>query len=149
MKKIIVCSDSHGAKDYMSRLFEENNFDFFFFLGDGLSDLGLYQNLPNVYCVKGNCDFFSVEAGQVSINIDGKRVLAQHGNSFGVKSGLGGLIKHAKDMNANIVLFGHTHQFVAEKIDDIWFFDPGALKNGSALLIEIDLNNIKYSRIIL
>ena len=149
MKKIIVCSDSHGAKDYMSRLFEENNFDIFFFLGDGLSDLGGYQDLPNVYCVRGNCDFFSVESGQVSVNVDGIKILAMHGNGYGVKHGLGGLIKHAKEMGVDIVLYGHTHTFMAEQIDDIWFFNPGALKNGSAVCIEIGKNKIEYRRILL
>ena len=149
MKKIIVCSDSHGAKDYMSKLFEENSFDFFFFLGDGLQDLGMYDNLPNVHAVRGNCDFFSVEHSQIMLKVENQNILATHGNAYSVKWGLGALIKHANEMNADVVLFGHTHQFFAEKIDNVWFFNPGALKNGSALIIEIDKENIKYKRILL
>lgn len=147
MKKILVCSDSHGAKDYMSRLFEENDFDFFFFLGDGLHDLGLHQNLDNVIAVKGNCDMFSFEQGLVLKEIEGKKILATHGNSFGVKQGLGGLIKYASDLNCDIVLFGHTHSFCAEIIGDTYYFNPGSLKNGSALIIEIDQGRVRYSKI--
>ena len=149
MTRIIVCSDSHGSQDYMSKLFEENSFDFFFFLGDGLRDLGMYTNLENVYAVRGNCDFFSIEPVQTIKCIENLRILATHGNIYGVKQGMGGIIKEATKEKANIVLFGHTHNFLVENIDDIWYFNPGSLKNGSAILLEIKGGEIKYKRLVL
>ncbi len=148
MTKIIVCSDSHGSKERLEKLIENNNFDFFFFLGDGLQDLGLYQDLPNVLAVKGNCDFFSTEQTEILQTIADKRILALHGNSQGVKLGMGALIKYAKIVNADLVLFGHTHNFFAEEIDGIWFFNPASLKNGNAMLIEIEQGKVSYNRII-
>lgn len=56
--KIAIISDSHGERNGMNALFEKDDFDYLFFLGDGLSDLGAYVNLDNVFAVSGNCDFF-------------------------------------------------------------------------------------------
>jgi len=146
MIKILVCSDSHGAKDSIEKLIESNDFDFFFFLGDGLQDLGSYQNLESLFAVKGNCDFFSTEQSQIITNISSKKILALHGNGHGVKYGLGALIKYAKEVKADIVLFGHTHNFLADNIDDIWFFNPGSLKNGSYLVVNIDNDSVTFNK---
>ena len=58
--RILLVSDSHGNRDGIEKLIENEQFDYLFFLGDGLSDLGLYDNIENIIAVSGNCDFFSV-----------------------------------------------------------------------------------------
>ena len=144
---IIVVSDSHGAKDKIDKIFNEYTFDHFIFLGDGLSDLGLYENMQNVTAVRGNCDFFSLEAYSKDIVVAGKRILCTHGNTFEVKRSMLGITKYAKSMSMDIVMFGHTHSKLAYKEDNIWYFNPGALKNGNFLQIDIIGDDVLYKHL--
>ena len=57
MKKILLISDSHGYETYINTLLQKD-YDYIFFMGDGLRDLGSIINLDNVYYVKGNCDYY-------------------------------------------------------------------------------------------
>ena len=58
--KIVIISDSHGNKLAIDTVFKTIEFDYLFFLGDGLNDLGDYIYLDNVIAVSGNCDFLVV-----------------------------------------------------------------------------------------
>ena len=66
MTKLLVLSDSHGARDAIERILnkEQNNVDAVIFLGDGLRDLeqplAFFPHL-RVYSVAGNCDFGALE----------------------------------------------------------------------------------------
>ena len=66
MTKLLVLSDSHGARDAIKRILnkEQNNVDAVIFLGDGLRDLeqalAFFPHL-RVYSVAGNCDFGALE----------------------------------------------------------------------------------------
>lgn len=61
MTKLLILSDSHGARDAIKRILnkEQNNVDAVIFLGDGLRDLeqalAFFPHL-RVYSVAGNCD---------------------------------------------------------------------------------------------
>ena len=57
--RIMLISDSHGNKLGIDKIFSTQKFDYLFFMGDGLNDLGDYIYLDNVFAVSGNCDFFS------------------------------------------------------------------------------------------
>ncbi|MBE5735058.1 MAG: YfcE family phosphodiesterase [Clostridiales bacterium] len=144
---IIVVSDSHGAKDKIDKIFNEYTFDHFIFLGDGLTDLGLYENMPNVTAVRGNCDFFSTYPYEKVINIAGKNILCTHGNTFEVKRTMLSIEKYAKMIGVDMVLFGHTHSRYNYISDGIVYLNPGSLKNGVALEIRIDNNDINYEYI--
>ena len=66
MTKLLVLSDSHGARDAIKRILnkEQNNVDAVIFLGDGLRDLELALTLcPKLraYSVAGNCDYGALE----------------------------------------------------------------------------------------
>jgi len=64
--KLLVLSDSHGARDAIKRILnkEQNNVDAVIFLGDGLRDLeqalAFFPHL-RVYSVAGNCDYGALE----------------------------------------------------------------------------------------
>lgn len=124
---ILVFSDTHGNVDNVNKLLKHNNYDYIFFLGDGLSDLGTLLNVDNVYAVKGNCDFISSHVLEQIISIEGYKFLAVHGHTYNVKSGLGGLVSYAKECSADIVLYGHTHKSLHTIIDNVVVINPGAL----------------------
>ena len=129
--KCILTSDSHGNSLGFDKLFQEENFDFLFFMGDGVRDLGLYANLAQVYAVSGNCDYFCDEPNEKQITLCGKKILITHGNMYGVKSGLGQLVTYAKSLGVNYVFYGHTHKYDVQLIDGIYFINPGSFRASS------------------
>lgn len=148
MKKIIVVSDSHGNSEKLDFIFKNFKFDYLFHLGDGYKDLGLYLNLPNVYAVRGNCDFFVDAKDEIRLTIEGCDILLTHGDNYGVKYGYEKLANHCKDNGIDIVCFGHTHNYFYEKINGVILINPGALKKqlfdrSTAVILEIDGKAIK------
>jgi len=83
-----------------------------FFLGDGLRDVEeSTADGAELYTVCGNCDWFCGDAPTELVReLEGFRFLATHGHAYSVKSGLGALIARAVEADADVALFGHTHQ---------------------------------------
>lgn len=114
MAELLVFSDSHGRVEGMLRAYEAQirRPDLIVHLGDGAREFGsmLPSGVPTL-SVRGNCDLFGAEnlPEEILTEEAGHRILLLHGHRFGVKGGLGALISHAVDRDADIVLFGHTH----------------------------------------
>ena len=110
--KYLVLSDSHGNVDNMVRAVELVKPHGIIHLGDGWRDVEelhqLYPRLP-LEQVPGNCDFGRFEALERVLILDDHRVLIAHGHTLGVKTGLLRAQYRALEMNADILLFGHTH----------------------------------------
>ena len=143
--KCLVFSDSHGSTYNMRRAIELNrDAEVIFFLGDGLSDIHTIKNeYPDkaVIAVRGNCDFTSRFMGEdlkkvESITLMGKKIVLTHGDLYGAKGGVGGLISLARDEDADILLFGHTHtpceMYVSEYSAPFYLFNPGSIGNFTA-----------------
>ncbi len=68
-----------------------------------------------------------------------------HGDSYRVKYGLDMLEKKAKEVRADIVIFGHTHVPLNIKKDNILYINPGSLSLPRDLsrrgFIIININN--------
>ena len=65
--------------------------------------------------------------------------LTQTDLPFGVKSGLDRLIREAGQMQAQAVLFGHTHEKLCyRETDGLWVVNPGSCRSdsGSVALLE-------------
>ena len=144
--KIIVVSDSHGAKEKIDFIFNNFKFDYFFHLGDGYNDLCSYLNLGNVLAVRGNCDWGVDAKDEIVIELMGKRIMLTHGDNYGVKYTQTKLLEKAKELNIDIVMFGHTHCYFYEIIDGVTFLNPGALKQklfekSTAVIFEITDDN--------
>ena len=123
MKRFIVFSDIHG--DYnnlrkLNALISENHGGFF--AGDGLNCV-LSARCENLFWVAGNCDAYG-DKEQI-VEIEGVKILLTHGHLYGVKSGMGKLYYRAKEVGANVVIFGHTHTPLICEEDDILFLNPG------------------------
>ena len=53
-----------------------------------------------------------------------------HGHTHGVKTGYGGAIAAARQVGSDILLFGHTHQAYAERLEDgLWVMNPGSCQS--------------------
>ena len=141
--KIVVISDSHGNNEGIDKIFRELEFNYLFFLGDGLKDLGEYINLQNVYAVSGNCDFFSVEPNEREFVLGDKKFFMTHGNAYGVKYSLHSIINEGVNRGVDYILFGHTHNKYIEDIDGMKVINPGTFKNSVGVILDIDKDNSK------
>ena len=166
--RLLIVSDSHGRYERLSELLDrQRGVDALIFLGDGLADLeraDAYSRGFIVFAVKGNCDSFSLRLRESApeesvINLDGCRFLLMHGHTRGVKYGLTNAIYAAREREADILLFGHTHECVEKYIPEgeeysldkpLRIFNPGSLGSsgdgyGYFGLIEIRKNGILMS----
>ena len=148
--RIAVISDSHGGKLHLERFVElcrKEKFDQVFHLGDVVDDaLWLRKQLDSanipVALVAGNCDFYSRENRELLLTLGGKRFLLVHGDKYGVKYGYDRLSYYAEEKNADCTLFGHTHTAFAGYVGNALLVNPGALKNGSMCILEINGRDI-------
>ena len=135
--KCLVTSDSHGAAQRLNTAVKRaGKIDAIFFLGDGLSDLAqIIQEHPlvPVIAVKGNCDFGNSIPDRTVYKIDSitlgeKKIVLTHGDLYGAKYGLDGLINLASNTGADVILYGHTHTPAENYIDGVYYLNPGSLR---------------------
>ena len=143
MIRLGVISDSHGGAvrlEMFARLAKNENFDAIVHLGDGQNDVKWQKkNLQTqIYFVSGNCDWFGDASRELRLAFESVRILAVHGDKYGVKLDLAQLSYYAEETQAQIVLFGHTHQAFAGYVGGVMMVNPGALNAGRYAIIEID-----------
>lgn len=130
--KFIVFSDSHGDVDHMIRAVRLENPALCFFLGDGEYDLTRLQrrfpSLP-VNAVRGNCDLRSTLPRALTCAAGGVRIFATHGHLFGVKHDpiYRELCEAALAEDADVVLFGHTHEPFRDRTMGMELLNPGSI----------------------
>ena len=130
--KFIVFSDSHGDVDHMIRAVRLENPALCFFLGDGEYDLTRLQrrfpSLP-VNAVRGNCDLRSTLPRALTCAAGGVRIFATHGHLYGVKHDpiYRELCEAALAENADVVLFGHTHEPFRDRTMGMELLNPGSI----------------------
>lgn len=162
--KCLCFSDSHGFLTYFKKALELHpDAEAVFFLGDGLSDaeaLAIQYREKAWLIVRGNCDYSSMCLGAPaekteSINLMGKKIVYTHGDLYGVKYGEQGLLQLAKTMNADIVLFGHTHtpfeKYIPTEEGGVYLFNPGSIeapaydRGGSYGVINLTEGGVSFS----
>ncbi|MDD4568879.1 MAG: metallophosphoesterase [Tepidanaerobacteraceae bacterium] len=133
--KIVVFSDTHGLV-YLAEKALRNikDVDMVLHAGDLVSDARYLEMLKyKVHNVAGNCDSYELALKDKVLDIEGKKVFLTHGHMYRVKYSYERLLARAKELLANIVIFGHTHIPENIYIDNILFFNPGSItlpKNG-------------------
>ncbi len=137
--KCLCFSDSHGdSYNIRCALSLHPDAEVIFFLGDGLSDLEPHINDRRraFLAVRGNWDTSAILGDSFvknldEINILGCRIVFTHGNAYGVKAGLDGVISLAREKNADLLLFGHTHLPFEKYLPDVnrglYLFNPGSI----------------------
>lgn len=124
--KLIVMSDSHGDKETVTAV-SSLLADAIFHCGD--SELQFDDPiLQNIHIVRGNCDRDNRFPSILLVELQGKSILTVHGHEHDVNQSLMSLYYSAKEMGADIVLFGHSHLYGAEMQDGILFLNPGSTR---------------------
>lgn len=143
--KALIVSDSHSSTKELQQLKEtyEGHVDVMVHCGD--SELQPdHPDLQGFQVVKGNCDFYNDFEDELQIDRNGTRFFLTHGHRYNIKMTLQTLLYRAKEVEANVVCFGHSHILGAEMIDDILFINPGSIllprsrREKTFALLEID-----------
>lgn len=126
-KKILVISDTHGLVLPLKEIFEKHtDVTAIFHCGD--SELMNFDPiLKKVHIVRGNCDYDRTLPNELFIKIGQHKIYMTHGHMHGVKSSLDQLQERAKEMGAEIALYGHSHIAKANMMDDVLMVNPGSL----------------------
>ena len=127
---IAVVSDTHRGMKYI-KLAKEliKDADILIHLGDNVDDVEVLEDgfKGKVYAVAGNCDYSAKYAKENIIEVKGWRIFFTHGDLYGVKSSMNSIYYKGKELEADIVLFGHTHQQMIEEEKGIILMNPGSI----------------------
>ena len=126
MTRVLIVSDSHGLSRELMEIKTRHQVDYHIHCGD--SELEYHSEpLQGYYKVRGNCDFDRNFPEEEIIQLDGMKFLVVHGHLHGVKFGHGTLIARAKEVDADVVCYGHTHIALATKEDNHLIINPGSI----------------------
>ncbi len=139
--KILIISDSHAKNEW---IILKPHYDLIIHAGDHQMTRN-WMLVNTDYYVDGNNDWGN--QFQQVFTIDNLKFLLVHGDEQHVKSKNGvndELLALAKEVAANIVIFGHTHMPLIETIDNITFINPGSvakpkLLNGKKTYAELEI----------
>lgn len=127
--KIGVISDTHRYIWVIENAIKKiGDVDVLVHLGDNVQDVKEIKKYykGKIINVKGNCDFaVDIPSEKMEVIAD-KRVFITHGHRYDVKYDLSRIRYKALEVEADIVLFGHTHVSQIAYEDGIWFVNPGS-----------------------
>lgn len=128
MSKILIVSDSHGITKELEELKARHRNEVELMIHCGDSELTADERyMEGFAAVRGNCDFDARYPLESIEDLDGLKIYVTHGHKYSVKTSLMRLHYRAREVNANIVCFGHSHILGAEMIAGILFINPGSI----------------------
>ena len=155
--KIGILSDTHRMETYIDKAIPYlYSCDLIIHAGDNFADSKYIHKITNkdIIAVKGNCDFIDVEE-EIVFEIQGKTIFLCHGDMYSVKYGLDKIEEKAKDLEADIVIFGHTHVPLRIEKDNILYLNPGSISlpregsNRQFILMDIEDDKISLEEVII
>ncbi len=149
--KIGLVSDSHGGTgdlDLMLSRPETRDVRLWLFAGDVAMDAAYLDMVTpedvEVIKVAGNNDWPGTNLPDYeTLDIAGHTILLTHGHIFGVNFGRQKLAQAAKDVGADIAVYGHTHVAENTVIDGVMILNPGSIarprdeRNGSFMVMDL------------
>ncbi len=127
--RVGVFSDSHGDRRALKdALRKAGPLDAGCFLGDYYKDASVLidEGIPTCV-VRGNNDFGCDAPDEVTLSLGGVLVFCTHGHKYGVSYSLDRLHYKAKEKDAAIALFGHTHRPLLDNIGGLLMLNPGSV----------------------
>lgn len=153
MIRIGVFGDTHGDTALAARsLASLGALDLILHTGDHYEDARKIAReiKQEILAVAGNCDPYSFGPKERVIDVGGKKIYLTHGHLYGVKKGVLNLFYRGREVEADLVVFGHTHRAVQEEIEGMILLNPGSpsLPRGrqkTMALVTIEEGEIKAS----
>ncbi len=143
--RILVVSDTHGDfYSFKKAVDNQRSADVIIHCGDSKDEVEEIKMLyPDkaVIAVKGNCDFGKTLPLVEERVLENKRLFITHGHIYNAKYTLYNLCCAAREVKADIVLFGHTHNALCEYDDGLYIVNPGSLSGYNATYAYIDITD--------
>ncbi|WP_416827570.1 metallophosphoesterase [Ectobacillus polymachus] len=142
--KALIVSDSHGLTNELIQLKQQYDYvDVMIHCGD--SELSA-QDTEGYEIVRGNCDYETSYPNDIVTEVEGIRFFITHGHRYNVKMTLQNVLYKAKESQAQVACFGHSHIMGAELVDGTLLINPGSIllprmrKEKTFVLLEIERN---------
>lgn len=128
--RILIVSDTHGKHENLEKvLYGEGPFDLMIHLGDAEISPEELEELAKcpVEVVAGNMDWHSPLPLEKIIEVEGDRILICHGHRSHVNESLMWLEYRARELEVDMVMYGHTHVPYLDICEDLTILNPGSL----------------------
>ena len=129
--KILIISDSHGYHDLLRRAIgQEAPIDMLIHAGDVEGDLEQILGKKReyeIYAVAGNMDWSDSLEDELCFDVCGHKIFLAHGHRYGVHGGTWRLVEAAKELGADIAVYGHTHVPDYGKEEGVLVINPGSI----------------------
>ncbi len=123
--QIVVVSDAHGRNEVYRKLRELHpTADAYINCGDSECSEDL---LDGFVSVQGNNDMYFDYPHRLIIELEGLRILVQHGDRISPMHLTDRLSEYAYAENCQLMLYGHTHIFHVEEKNGITLVNPGSI----------------------
>lgn len=141
--RVAVFSDTHGNKEAMrDALRSEGPFNMLLHLGDGVADgMTVSAEMGIKFCgVRGNEDFASQHAEEVTFSVGNWTVTAIHGHQMDInpyhsqaqwQQHFNDMVKWAIRKRSQLFLFGHSHCPALQEVEGVVICNPGDQYAGS------------------
>ena len=146
--RILIVSDTHGRNNIYLELVEKwKPLDLVIHCGDVERSEYLVSQAAGckTVIVQGNNDYFSDLPREIEMEIGKCKVMITHGHPYYVNMGHEFLAKEAAARRIDMVMYGHTHRPVIERINGVLVMNPGSLtyprqegRKSSYILMEMD-----------
>ena len=132
--RAVVFSDSHSSVALMKEAVRRIRPDVIIHLGDNVRDAEElreeFREIP-LYAVQGNCDIASSAPAADVVPLGPVKAFITHGHLYDVKWGrLDSLVYAAMEQNAQIAMYGHTHQAEYSEMGGVKLLNPGPAGKG-------------------
>lgn len=127
--KVLVVSDSHGLKNELFQILNEQQqlVDLIVHCGDSELHKSDFSNIKNIIIVGGNCDYDRNYATEIIQQYNELNIFVTHGHLHNVKISLVKLTYRAEELRANLVCFGHSHVATAFVENNVLYVNPGSI----------------------
>lgn len=148
---IAAVADTHGKTGQITERLRRLRPDHILFAGDLYKDgqsISRCLNIP-ADIVAGNCDLSHRSKQEEVVSFGKYKILLVHGHQYGVKKDLNRLYYRGKELEVDVVIFGHTHSPWCEQTGGLWLINPGSPTMprfggpGSFAIISIDENGLQ------
>lgn len=130
MKRIGIISDTHGNYHAMDAcVIKAMDVDAWFHLGDYAMDADRLSGATGkrVYSVAGNCDFLSDAPLELTVELEGLKLLLIHGHRYGVSANdTYRACLRAQELNCTALFYGHTHVSEISNYGGLITINPGS-----------------------
>ena len=127
--KVLIVSDTHRKNENYFEVVKRQKPDMVIHCGDVEgSEYALTEaaDCP-VYIVLGNNDFFSQLPREIELEVGSYKVWVTHGHNYYVYMNNEHIKREALARGMDIVLYGHTHKPVVDKLGGVIAVNPGSL----------------------